>query len=331
MSLLSFVVMVNVACSVSLQVSIHRLTGTCSETLQATLTLPWFIVYNLTQLLQLSLALRLEICYTFYLVEISYYRHRVYKLITLALSVLFLSNIVFSEHNFEHDQIKLDISPATTVVTPPNEHWIEWDSPEGLFRQETSQFKANLFKLLRFYEAQIRGTYCGVATAVVALNALAIKAPASQYLGKYRLFTQEEFFEGSIGEAVNKDVVKTKGLTLKDMTALMETQPLKVDPFEAVNLTDDEIRHHIISALQNPNQVVIVLYQRKELKQEGSGHWSPIAAYDCHSDSFLVLDVARYKYPPAWINADTLLASMRIPDDEGLSRGFIILDNKVEE
>lgn len=219
-------------------------------------------------------------------------------------------------------------APSITIVTAPNEHWIEWDSTEGLYRQETSQYKANLFKLLRFYESQTRGTYCGVATAVVALNALAIEAPASQYLGKYRLFTQEEFFKGPIGETVSLDQVKKKGLSLQNMTELMSTQALTVTPYEAGLFTDEDIRSHIISALTNPQQVVIILYQRKELKQEGSGHWSPIAAYDKDSDSFLLLDVARYKYPPAWINAPTLVASMRIPDDEGLPRGFIILEKK---
>jgi hypothetical protein len=245
----------------------------------------------------------------------------------IVFTILFC-NIVFSNSNSE---LKAGTPHSTTIITPPNEYWIEWDSPEGIHRQETSKFKANLFKLLRFYESQIRGTYCGVATAVVALNALSIEAPPSQFLGKFRLFTQEEFFNGKIGEAVNEKEVKSKGLTISDMAKLMKTQPLIVNAFESVNLSNNEIRDLIIGALTKPNQLVITLYQRKEIKQEGSGHWSPIAAYDADSDSFLVMDVARYKYPPAWINADTLIASMRIPDDEGFHRGFIILDNKIEE
>ncbi len=245
------------------------------------------------------------------------------KLSFLLIQVLFIGALFVSELNLQ--------GGTSPIATPPNEHWIEWDSKEGIQRQESSQFKTNLFKLLRFYESQVRGTYCGVATAVIALNALAIKAPASQYLGKYRLFTQEEFFNGVIGEAISKEVVVKQGISLNDMATLMKTQPLTVTSFAASFYTDEEIRENIITALQNPNELVLTLYQRQELKQDGNGHWSPIAAYDEVSDSFLVLDVARYKYPPSWINASTLITSMREPDEQGLDRGFIILNNQVKE
>jgi len=216
---------------------------------------------------------------------------------------------------------------SPTIVTPPNEYWMEWDSQEGLKRQETSQYKANLFKLLRFYESQIRGTYCGIATAVVALNSLSIESLKSQYLENSYLFTQEEFFEGKIGETIDPARTKKQGLTLNDMAKVMKTQPLMVNAYEAAYFTDEEIRYKIMTALTNPNQTVIALYHRKELKQEGAGHWSPVAAYDRKSDSFLILDVARYKYPPAWVDGKAFIAAMKAPNDKGVSRGFLILDN----
>ncbi|MBA2726634.1 MAG: glutathione gamma-glutamylcysteinyltransferase, partial [Parachlamydiaceae bacterium] len=76
-----------------------------------------------------------------------------------------------------------------------------------------------------------------------------------------------------------------------------------------------------------PNQTVIALYYRKALKQDGTGHWSPVAAYDHESDSFLILDVARYKYPPAWVSGKAFITGMKSLNHKGLSRGFIILDN----
>lgn len=219
---------------------------------------------------------------------------------------------------------------ATHIVTPPNEFWIEWDSPEGILRQERSQAKANMMKLLRFYESQSRPTYCGIATGVIALNALSLKPVSSKYYKKYRIFTQEEFFDDEIGDAVDKSIVEVEGLTLRDMVKLMKTQPLKIAAYKAPYHTDDEIRIALISALKNPSHSVIVHYERTELKQEGSGHWSPLAAYDLESDSFLVLDVARYKYPPAWISADTLIASMKTFDTGSRPRGFLVLDNKMD-
>ncbi len=216
---------------------------------------------------------------------------------------------------------------SPTIATPANEYWIEWDSQEGRWRQETSQYKTNLYKLLRFYESQTRGTYCGIATAVVALNCLSIKAMESQYLENSYLFTQEDFFEGKIGEAVDPAITKKKGLTLYDMAKTMNTQPLSVNVYEATSFTNEAIRDRIKAALINPNQTVIALYHRKSLKQEGTGHWSPVAAYDHESDSFLILDVARYKYPPSWVSGEAFIAGMKTLNDKGMSRGFIILYN----
>ena len=89
-----------------------------------------------------------------------------------------------------------------------------WDSTEGLLRLQRSEEKENFWKLARFYESQTRLTYCGVAAAVVALNALSIQAPQSQFLEKYRLFTQEEFFSENVSAVISQNEVLEKGLTL---------------------------------------------------------------------------------------------------------------------
>ncbi len=213
------------------------------------------------------------------------------------------------------------------IASSPNELWIEWDSQEGLHRLASSQAKVNYTTLLRYYESQMRGSYCGVATAVIALNALGMEAPQSEFLGKFRMFTQEEFFKGKVEEVVEKKVVEKAGLTLADMSRIMKTQPLTVKKYVAPYLTDEEIRTGITSALVDPSSFVIALYDRKSLKQLGNGHWSPIAAYDEESDSFLILDVARFKYPPYWVDAKTLFASMKTFDTDELPRGFIVLSS----
>jgi hypothetical protein len=48
--------------------------------------------------------------------------------------------------------------------------------------------------------------------------------------------------------------------------------------------------------------------------QETGGHISPLAAYDSKSDRFLILDVARYKYPPVWVSASDLFVAMNTTD-----------------
>jgi hypothetical protein len=51
-----------------------------------------------------------------------------------------------------------------------------------------------------------------------------------------------------------------------------------------------------------------------------------LAAYNQKSDRFLMLDVARYKYPPMWVKAEDLWEAMNT-DDAGAKakRGFVII------
>ena len=75
-------------------------------------------------------------------------------------------------------------------------------------------------------------------------------------------------------------------------------------------------------------QVIIVSYSRKALNQTGDGHYSPIGGYHSETDQVLILDVARFKYPPHWVPLTTLWESMAYVDAEtGRSRGFMILSS----
>lgn len=62
------------------------------------------------------------------------------------------------------------------------------------------------------------------------------------------------------------------------------------------------------------------------LAQTGGGHFSPIAAYDAESDSVLVLDVARFKYPPFWVTIEKLCQAMKTVEPvSGRPRGFALV------
>ena len=51
-----------------------------------------------------------------------------------------------------------------------------------------------------------------------------------------------------------------------------------------------------------------------------------MAAYDAQTDRFLILDVTRGKYPPAWVPASRLFSAMQAVDsDSHLSRGFAVI------
>lgn len=69
-----------------------------------------------------------------------------------------------------------------------------------------------------------------------------------------------------------------------------------------------------------------VSYSRTVLSQTGTGHFSPIAAYDPKSDQVLILDTARFKYGAHWTKLELLYDAMKPIDPvTGKSRGYALL------
>ena len=84
------------------------------------------------------------------------------------------------------------------------------------------------------------------------------------------------------------------------------------------------LRQLLKDVLRDPGRRLIVNYSREAVGQVGGGHFSPVGAYDAASDRVLMLDVARYKYPPAWIPLATLHAAMKTIDPaSGQARGLV--------
>ena len=83
------------------------------------------------------------------------------------------------------------------------------------------------------------------------------------------------------------------------------------------DLSVELVRAELLSALADPRARVMVNIDRKVLDQEGWGHMSPLGAYSSAQDAFLMMDVAKYKYPPVWIPTQRLVAAMRTMDQCG--------------
>ena len=58
----------------------------------------------------------------------------------------------------------------------------------------------------------------------------------------------------------------------------------------------------------------------------GDGHFSPIGGYHADKDMVLILDTARFKYPPHWVPlADLYMAMAPADPATGKPRGYIRL------
>lgn len=208
------------------------------------------------------------------------------------------------------------------AVEPLPDNLIDISSKPGmvLFSKNINQ---NLLKLLEHFTTQKTMTYCGVASAVMVLNSSGLAAPIDFQHAPYHYFTQEDFFNEQVQQIINVEEVQKVGINLLTLNRVIQSFGLKSEVFFANELSLDEFRSLLKNTLLN-QQFIIVNFLRTELQQQGNGHHSPIAAYDEKTDRFLILDVARYKYPAYWVKAEDLWNAVNTKDNDTY-RGFIII------
>jgi len=187
----------------------------------------------------------------------------------------------------------------------------------------------SFFCLMEQYTTQSEPAYCGISTLVVVLNALAVD-PHRTWKGPWRWY-----HEHMLNCCIALEDVQKTGITLRDFVYLSLCQGLSV---QATHCEGDEqleaFRKAVAEACiedeesdsDKPMQILVVSYSRQVLGQTGTGHFSPIAAYDQASDKVLVLDTARFKYGAHWVDLPTMFNAMRPHDPEtNRSRGFALL------
>lgn len=198
---------------------------------------------------------------------------------------------------------------------------IALDTPEGEKMLAESNAKADFVHLVSSYTTQERPSFCGVASAVTILNALPIPHPAIDVGG---LFTQQNVFSESAKTVISSEEVGRGGMTLAQLANFFQAHPAIVQLTYASDTNVDAMREKLSHNLATHGDYVVINYNRGALGQESLGHISPIGAYHAASDRFLLLDVARYKYPPHWVKAAALYDAMNTGDlISGKSRGFL--------
>ncbi|KAL0538333.1 hypothetical protein IC582_027348 [Cucumis melo] len=176
------------------------------------------------------------------------------------------------------------------------------------------------FKLISYYQTQSEPAYCGLATLAVVLNALSID-PGRKWKGPWRWFDDTML---DCCEPLAK--IKTDGITFGKVACLARCNGAKVLAFRTNESTVDDFRKHVISCSSSEDYHVITSYHRGVFKQTGTGHFSPIGGYHAGKDMVLILDVARFKYPPHWVPLTLLWDAMNTIDGAtGLPRGYMIL------
>ncbi len=216
---------------------------------------------------------------------------------------------------------------AQTLPLPDN--LVDLRSDEGEQLLEDSDALEAYVPLSVNFVTQKNQSFCGVASIVIVLNALQLPAPAVPEYDPYRMFTQDNFLNEQTEAILPSDVLADQGMTLDQLGALLATRGVEVEVHHAAETTLDAFRSTVRDYLGKERHFVIVNYLRKAIGQEKGGHISPLAAYDIETDRFLVLDVARYKYPPVWVTASDLFDAMNTTDadNDNRTRGFVLVND----
>jgi glutathione gamma-glutamylcysteinyltransferase len=203
----------------------------------------------------------------------------------------------------------------------------------------------SFYHLIQQHSTQAEPAYCGISTLAISLNAFSLDPRQSWKGTPWRWYD-----ENLLNCCVPLETIQKTGITLPTFACLAKCQGVLVTVHYAQDVSEDDFRDAVRQAFletttaSNDNDdnddnddknhlehILVVSYDRSILKQTGTGHFSPIAAYDSASDSVLILDTARFKYGVHWVSLRLMFQAMQTIDpDTQKSRGFAMLTNQKE-
>lgn len=161
----------------------------------------------------------------------------------------------------------------------------------------------------------------------MVLNSMNIEPPLTPKHAPYAMFTQNNLFHSrAIIDIITPAKISRQGMTLDQAANILKAFNLKVTTVHADETNIDNFTDELKTTLNKKHSFVIVNFLRTAIDQKGGGHLSPIAAYNDTTKQALILDVARYKYPPAWVDTEALLGAMQTTDSTSkLSGGYLVV------
>ncbi|KAJ1928430.1 hypothetical protein IWQ60_002042 [Tieghemiomyces parasiticus] len=236
------------------------------------------------------------------------------------------------------------VSPATTTTaTSPTTNpsfyrrqlpaiLTSFTSPEGRARFKESLlsgYAEGYFNLAGNFTTQSEPAFCGPSSLAMVLNALEVD-PGQPWKGVWRWYSDE-----LIKTCAEPEVLKRTGITFEQFACMAVRHcdiqahrgregPNVIDSPGTVSLA--QFRKDVRRVCAGTDEFMVVSFARKVLQQTGDGHFSPIGAYHPETDSVLVLDTARFKYPSFFVPLETLYEALHPVDKTtGKSRGYFLI------
>ena len=167
------------------------------------------------------------------------------------------------------------------------------------------------FALSEQFRTQDEPAFCGLGSLAMALNTLSID-PGRVWKGVWRWYHEE-----MLDCCKDLEEVKTEGITLDEFQCLARCNGCHATVTRAADrrpASIEQFRQTVAETCAGEQSVLVCSYSRKTLGQTGSGHFSPVGGYSKSEDLVLLLDVARFKYPPHWVSLKLLWEAMTAVD-----------------
>ncbi|CAG2205412.1 E2.3.2.15 [Mytilus edulis] len=166
------------------------------------------------------------------------------------------------------------------------------------------------FKLASQFRTQDEPAFCGLSTLVMVLNALEID-PGKVWKRPWRWY-----HESMLNCCVPIAVMEKEGITMDQFISMAENNCLETRLTYVDETASLKAFRTIIHNYTKQDESVITLsYSRSVLSQTGDGHFSPVGGYHPSRDLVLILDTARFKYPPYWVPVSLLFEAMQAKDN----------------
>lgn len=169
-------------------------------------------------------------------------------------------------------------------------------------------------------------TFCSIATSVTILNYISSSnAPIDPIYQPYGYWTQDNFFNECTEKILSRSIISEIGSTLDQLGNMLLCHNVTVLVKHANETNLSEFRNILKDSMMKGHQIASNFY-RTSLGEVGGGHFSPLMAYEEENDLVLLVDVARFKYPPVWVPLAQFYDSMLTIDSTSqVYRGFIVI------
>lgn len=223
---------------------------------------------------------------------------------------------------------------------PPSLTALSSDRGKEIFKEALANGgMESFFPLSEQFITQSDPSFCALTSMAMVLNALN-HDPKKTWKGVWRWITEETLqcdFPASCGHSLDR--VLKHGMSFKEFKALgnchnvsIKSYGVREDSHKVTTLAD--FRQQVIETSRSSlaKSFLICNFSRKHLEQTGDGHFSPVGGYHEGLDLVLILDTARFKYPPFWVSLEQLWESMLLLDKATCEpRGYFIVSAETHD